>query len=151
MTNTDINRAKTPLWVKFKLIGDGVIPEKKTHGASGLDCYSTISTSIEAHSTVKIPLGFAVEIPTGYEGQIRPRSGLSLLGIATILGTVDSDYRGEVSAILQNHSEREVSISKGERIAQLVIAPVAHVIRVQTEALSETERGSNGFGSTGAE
>ncbi len=99
-----------------------------------------------------VPTGFALELPHGYEAQVRPRSGLALKHGITILnspGTIDADYRGEVMVILINHGTEPFLVQRGDRIAQLVIAPVAQVEIVAVEALGETERGPGGFGSTG--
>jgi dUTP pyrophosphatase len=99
-----------------------------------------------------VPTGFALELPEGYEAQVRPRSGLALKHGVTVLnspGTVDSDYRGEVMVLLVNHGSVPFTISRGDRIAQLVIAPVTQVEIVSVEALGATDRGPGGFGSTG--
>jgi dUTP pyrophosphatase len=99
-----------------------------------------------------VPTGLFIEIPEGYEAQVRPRSGLALKRGLTVLnspGTIDADYRGEVGVILVNLSQEEQRIEKGERVAQLLFAPVARAELVEVEALGETERGSGGFGSTG--
>jgi len=99
-----------------------------------------------------VPTGLALEIPPGYEGQVRPRSGLATRHGVTLLnapGTVDADYRGEVKVILVNHGPVAVRFDRGERIAQLVVAPVAHATLQLAEALGETGRGAGGFGSTG--
>lgn len=138
--------------IKIKRIEDGKIPEYKTAGSAGADCYARIKEDviINPGKSSTIPLGFAVEIPDGYEMQIRGRSGLaSKLEIEGFTGTIDSDYRGEVSAILFNHSEKDFIVKNGDRIAQAVIAPVIKAHWSLTNVLSETERGKNGFGSTG--
>jgi dUTP pyrophosphatase len=99
-----------------------------------------------------VPTGLAVEIPPGHEGSVRPRSGLALrhgVGMVNAPGTVDSDYRGELAVILVNHGQEPVSFDRGERIAQLVIAPVVRADLELVEALSATDRGQGGFGSTG--
>jgi dUTP pyrophosphatase len=99
-----------------------------------------------------IPTGFALELPQGCEAQVRPRSGLALKHGVTLLnspGTIDCDYRGELMVILVNHGTEPFLVQRGDRIAQLVIAPVASVEIVSVEALAETERGEGGFGSTG--
>ena len=100
-----------------------------------------------------IPTGFALEIPVGYEAQVRPRSGLAIKHGVTLLntpGTIDADYRGELMVILINHGSEPFLVRRGDRIAQLVIAPVAQVAVVAVDALTDTERGQGGFGSTGA-
>jgi len=122
----------------------------QTIGSSGLDCYSMTTQWLEPGSRVRIPLGFAIEIPEGFEGQIRPRSGLSQKeGLIAVFGTIDSDYRGEVCATMINHDYHEKKIQTGDRICQLVICPVIRVIIDEVDDLGITERGHNGFGSTG--
>jgi dUTP pyrophosphatase len=99
-----------------------------------------------------VPTGLAVEIPPGCEGQVRPRSGLAVrhgVGMVNAPGTIDSDYRGEIGVLLVNHGQVPVSFARGERIAQLVIAPVVQAELVLVDALSATDRGGGGFGSTG--
>ena len=98
---------------------------------------------------IKVGTGLAFEIPKGHEGQIRPRSGLSLRGITCHLGTIDSDYRGEVSVVLMNVGRLQFTWSVGDRIAQLVIAPVKRVALVEVPELDPTQRGEGGFGHTG--
>lgn len=138
--------------VKIKRIENGKIPEYKTDGSAGADCYARISREIiiEPGMSMTIPLGFAVEIPEGYEMQIRGRSGLARKNqIDCFIGTIDSDYRGEVSAILINKGSKYFSISPNDRIAQAVISPVKRAEWEEVGELSDTERGENGFGSTG--
>jgi len=99
-----------------------------------------------------IPTGLALELPDGFEGQVRPRSGLALKSGLTVLnapGTIDADYRGEVQVILVNLSPAPVTLRRGDRIAQLVVAPVTRATCVEVSELTETARGSGGFGSTG--
>ena len=135
--------------VNIKLLEDGIIPVYKTEGSAGADCFSRVDAVIKPHETKVIPLGFAVEIPNGYEMQIRPRSGLATKGKQAIFGTIDSDYRGEVGAIIYNSSDDEFVVKKGDRIAQCLIAPVIIASFNAVDELSETERGNAGFGSTG--
>ena len=135
--------------VNIKLLEDGIIPVYKTEGSAGADCFSRVDAVIKPHETRVIPLGFAVEIPNGYEMQIRPRSGLATKGKQAIFGTIDSDYRGEVGAIIYNSSDDEFVVKKGDRIAQCLIAPVIIASFNAVDELSETERGNGGFGSTG--
>jgi dUTP pyrophosphatase len=102
---------------------------------------------------IAAPTGFAYGLPVGYEAQVRPRSGLAIKNGITCLnspGTVDSDYRGEVKVILVNHGEEDFTIRRGDRIAQLVIAPVVQAEWAEVDSLDETARGAGGFGSTGA-
>ena len=138
--------------IKIKKIEDGKLPEYKTEGAAGADCYARLNKPVivKARKHETIPLGFAVEIPEGYEMQIRPRSGLARKnGVKTVLGTIDSDYRGEVGAIMFNDTEEDFEIKNGDRIAQAVICPVITAEWCLTDKLSETERGEGGFGHTG--
>jgi len=107
---------------------------------------------LEPGERAAVPTGLVLEIPNGYEGQVRPRSGLAITAGLTIVnapGTVDSDYRGELKVLLVNLGSEAVSIGRGDRIAQLLIAPVIQASFVETEDLSASERGEGGFGSTG--
>lgn len=135
--------------INIVLIKDGKIPEYKTIGSAGADCYSRVDEILKPQEIKKIPLGFAVEIPMGYEMQIRGRSGMSSEGHFGILGTIDSDYRGEVCAIIHNDSGEYFKINKGDRVAQAIIAPVITAQFNEVINLSETKRGKGGFGSTG--
>ena len=138
--------------IKIKRIENGKLPEYKTIGSAGADCYARIDKEIilNENEVVTVPLGFAVEIPEGYEMQIRPRSGLAKKNkIIAVLGTIDSDYRGEVGAIIINHSKSIFIIKPNDRIAQAVVCPVTRAEWYLTDELSETERGEGGFGSTG--
>lgn len=141
--------------IKIKKIENGAVPEYKTKGASGADCFARINEQIilKPGERKLIPLGFAVEIPEGFEMQIRPRSGNANKYGITVLntpGTIDSDYRGEVHANLMNtDSEKSFAINPGDRIAQAVICPVVQAKWTECEQLSDTERGINGHGSTG--
>lgn len=139
--------------VKFKrLHSDAQMPRYQTDGSAGMDvvaCNDEPITLWPGAVTV-IPLGFAIELPEGYEVQVRPRSGLSLKGIsvANSPGTIDADYRGLNGVILRNMGEMMV-IHKGDRVAQFVVARVAKAVFVEVEELSETKRGTGGFGHTG--
>lgn len=135
--------------INIKKIENGKLPEYKTSGASGADCFSRIMWQIHPREIMTIPLGFAVEIPEGYEMQIRPRSGLTKKGILIQFGTIDSDYRGEVGATLINNSDDEFMVEVGMRICQAVIVPVEKASWQEVEKLSNTKRGEKGFGSTG--
>ncbi len=130
------------------------LPSYATEHSAGFDLRAAIEDTviIKSFQRVLIPTGFVFEIPQGYEGQIRPRSGLALKKGITLLnspGTVDADYRGEVKVILINLGEEPVSIRRGERIAQMVISPISRVEIVEVEEVTETSRGEGGFGSTG--
>jgi dUTP pyrophosphatase len=123
-----------------------------TDGAAGLDLRADEAVSLAPGEHRLVPTGLAVEIPHGHEGQVRPRSGLALrhgVGMVNAPGTVDSDYRGEVGVILVNWGREPVHLDRGERIAQLVVAPVTRAEIVVAEALGESGRGDGGFGSTG--
>lgn len=155
---------KDKLVVKVKKVeevrrGTGWIPEAQTEGASGVDLHARLeyAITISGGETVKIPTGIALEIPDGYEGQVRSRSGLTYKHGLIVLGapsTIDSDYRGEISCIMHNSKgdscwSNDVIVSPGMRIAQLVIAPIAKFEFEEVDELDETERGEGGFGSTG--
>jgi len=135
--------------LRYKLLADVPPPAYQTAGASGIDLCAAVDDIIEPGETARISLGIAVEIPAGFEGQLRPRSSLNMRGILGHFGTIDSDYRGEISAVLTNLSHGPFHVYVGHRIAQLVIAPVEHVELVRVEQLSETARGERGFGHTG--
>lgn len=131
------------------------LPSYQTPGSAGMDIRAAISTPliIAAKSFVKVPTNLNVEIPAGYEIQVRPRSSLAAKHGVTILnapGTIDSDYRGEIGILLINHGEMPYTIERGERVAQLVVAKVEQLnVEESKEPLSQTERGEGGFGSTG--
>lgn len=137
--------------IKIKLIDGGRLPEFKTDGAVCADCYSRCENPIEIkpNSRCLIPLGFAVELPKGYEMVLRPRSGMSKNGIDVAIGTIDSDYRGEVMACLINNFSKAISVENGLRICQCAIRQVPEIEFEVVSELSETNRGENGFGSTG--
>lgn len=131
-----------------------VIPQYKTEGAAGADVSALLSepVTIKRGGRALIPTGLYFSIPRGYEIQVRPRSGLAAKNGVTVLntpGTIDSDYRGEVKVILVNLGEEDFVVRNGDRIAQIVVAPVTVAGFVQVSALDETERGAGGFGSTG--
>lgn len=128
------------------------VPRYATPGAAGMDLHSAIETVIRPGERELIFTGIAIELPRGYEAQIRPRSGLAANKGVTVLnapGTIDSDYRGEVGVLLINHGKVAHTIKRGDRIAQMVIAPVAWAEIETTLELTATERGEGGFGSTG--
>ena len=130
------------------------LPAYATPGSAGLDLLAALDKPVEIQpgGRTLIPTGLAMELPEGYEAQIRPRSGLALGHGLTVLntpGTVDSDYRGEVSVLLVNLGDRPVTLSRGERIAQMVVAPVTRIAWSERAELSETRRGAGGYGSTG--
>ncbi|HEU4400843.1 MAG TPA: dUTP diphosphatase [Candidatus Polarisedimenticolia bacterium] len=130
------------------------LPEPATAGSAGLDLRACVAEPVvlAPGRRALIPTGFSIALPPGYEGQIRPRSGLALRQGLTLLnspGTIDSDYRGEVAVVAVNLGQEPVTISRGDRIAQLVIAPVARVRLLPTGKLPPTGRGGGGFGHTG--
>lgn len=126
-----------------------VMPKAARKGDAGMDCYANEFVVIEHGNTKKVPLGFAVELPEGFEMQVRGRSSMSLKGILCHTGTIDSGYRGEVSAIITNLSPETAVIARGERIAQVIITHYAETTFVPVAELTESERGTGGFGSTG--
>jgi dUTP pyrophosphatase len=128
------------------------LPAYATTGAAGMDVVAAEDAMLAPGSRAAIATGFALAIPPGYEVQVRPRSGLALKHGITCLntpGTIDSDYRGEVKVILANLGAEPFEVRRGERIAQLVPAPVLRAELAEVEQLDETARGSGGFGSTG--
>lgn len=137
--------------------GEGLpLPAYASDGAAGLDLYAALPAGqklvLEPGARDLIPTGVQIALPEGYEAQVRPRSGLAVEHGVTVLnapGTIDSDYRGEVKALLVNHGGQPFEITRGMRIAQLVVAPVLRVTLVEVDDLGETPRGANGFGSTG--
>ena len=140
--------------VKIKLENgcENFCPKKAHPDDAGYDLYSRIDAVLEPLSGMAIPVGFAMELPTGYEAQIRPRSGLAAKHHITVTnspGTVDANFRGEVKAILYNLDREPFSIQRGDRIAQMVICKLPEIELVEATELSETDRGSGGFGSSG--
>jgi dUTP pyrophosphatase len=130
------------------------LPAAKTTGSAGLDLCAAVEAplSIAPGARALVPTGFALGLPEGHEGQVRPRSGLALQHGVTVLnapGTVDADYRGEVTVLLINHGDAPFTVTRGMRIAQLVVAAVAPVALVEVSELDETVRGSGGYGTTG--
>ncbi|MGM0622953.1 MAG: dUTP diphosphatase [Campylobacterota bacterium] len=135
-----------------KLHDDAIIPQYQSTEAAGFDLHAIEDVVIAPGQRVLVGSGLAVALEHGYELQIRPRSGLAYKHGITVLnspGTVDSDYRGEVKVLLINHGQSDFSIQKGERIAQGVIKEVVQATLVQVQSLDATDRGANGFGSTG--
>ena len=137
--------------------GEGLpLPRQQTPGAAGLDLAAALlpdeAIEIAPGAVAMIPTGLTIALPQGYEAQIRPRSGLAAKHGITVLnspGTVDADYRGEVKVLLINHGPAPFVVRRGERIAQMVVAPVSRVIFEEREMLDATERGTGGHGSTG--
>jgi dUTP pyrophosphatase len=146
--------ATKPVLKIRKVSPDAALPAYETGGAAGMDlrAFTGEDVSIPPLGRAKIPTGLFVEIPPGYEGQVRPRSGLALRSGVTVLnspGTIDSDYRGEIEVILINLGAESFKVKNGDRIAQMVISPVFRLGITEAGTLSETPRGAGGFGSTG--
>lgn len=137
--------------IKIKLINNGTMPQKQHEQDACFDCYANEELTIEVGKRAKVPLGFALQLPGNWEAQIRPRSGLSSKGIDNCLGTVDANYRGEVCAIICNNSNTPYEIKKGDRICQMAIRLVMFSPQtlIEVSELDSSERGVNGFGSTG--
>ena len=130
------------------------LPKYHTGQSAGMDLYAFLEKEINlaAGERVLVPTGIHIELPQGYEAQIRPRSGLAYkhgIGMVNAPGTIDADYRGDIGVLLINHGKGDFVIKSGERIAQMVIAKYEQVTWVQTEELDSTERSSGGFGHTG--
>lgn len=136
--------------VKIRNTTDLPMPKYAKDGDSGMDLCSAASFTLPANSWVVAPTGIHIELEPGYEAQVRPRSGLAASwGIWCNFGTVDNGYRGEIKVIMFNISNSNFSVKRGDRIAQLVIAPVARAEIVRVEELNDSERGTAGLGSTG--
>ncbi len=137
--------------------GEGLpLPAYESEGAAGMDLRAALAQGetlvLAPGATALVPTGLGLQIPPGFEGQVRPRSGLAAKHGVTVLnapGTIDSDYRGEVRIILISHGPKPFAIRRGDRVAQLVIAPVTRAVLAEAAALDDTARGEGGFGSTG--
>ncbi|MHA7820134.1 MAG: dUTP diphosphatase [Erythrobacter sp.] len=133
--------------------GEGLsLPAYATDGAAGMDVVSAEDVSIAPGARHAVATGLSVAIPQGYEIQVRPRSGLAFkhgITVPNTPGTIDSDYRGELKVLLINHGAEDFAVARGDRVAQLVLAPVTRGSWVEVEELDATERGAGGFGSTG--
>lgn len=142
-----------PVRVKRLPHGEGLpLPAYATAGAAGMDVVSAEDVVIGPGGRYPVATGLAVAIPHGYEIQVRPRSGLALkygITVPNTPGTIDSDYRGELKVLLINHGAEPFTIARGDRVAQLVVAPVVQGSWLEVDALDETARGEGGFGSTG--
>lgn len=131
---------------------DLALPAYATHGAAGMDVLAAEEVTIAPGGRHAVATGFAVAIPEGYEIQVRPRSGLALkhgISVPNTPGTIDSDYRGELKVILINHGSEAFQVARGDRVAQLVLAPVTVAAWDEVAELDDTARGTGGFGSTG--
>ncbi len=147
------SRDDVPVLVKRLPHGEGLeLPGYATEGAAGMDVLSAEDVTIAPGGRHAVATGLAVAIPPGFEIQVRPRSGLALkhgITVPNTPGTIDSDYRGELKVILINHGADAFDIRRGDRVAQLVLAPVTRAAWLETEELDDTARGAGGFGSTG--
>ena len=137
-----------------RLRPDAIVPRYQTADAAGMDLHAALDAPVQVApgAAVAVPTGLAMAIPRGFEGQVRPRSGLASRHGVTVLntpGTVDADYRGEIQVILINLGSESFAVERGQRIAQLVIAPVFHAQLLEAQKLGKTSRGAKGFGSTG--
>jgi dUTP pyrophosphatase len=147
----------TPVEVAIRRLEHGAdlpLPAYETAGSAGLDLLAAVSEdlTLQPGERTLVPSGIAIALPAGYEAQIRPRSGLAAKHGLTLLnapGTIDADYRGEIKVILANLGAEAFTVTRGMRIAQMVVAPVSRVVWSAAEALEETARGAGGFGSTG--
>ncbi len=157
MTAPDAHRPATSVAVRIvKVEPDAQLPAYMSGGAAGLDLFAWLPErgrrTLQPGERLLVGTGVAIALPAGHEAQVRPRSGLALKHGVTVLnspGTIDCDYRGEVRVLLVNHGEAPFVLQAGERIAQLVIAPVVRAALVEVESLDETDRGAGGYGSTG--
>jgi dUTP pyrophosphatase len=157
LVNMPFSTVNTPVPVAIKQLpgsSDLPLPAYETAEAAGMDLRAAVTApvTIAPHQWDAIPTGIAIALPSGYEAQIRPRSGLARkFGISMVNspGTIDADYRGEIMVLLINHGTEPFVVERGDRIAQMVIAPVSRAEWVITEDLESTDRGSGGFGHTG--
>lgn len=137
--------------------GEGLaLPRYETSGAAGMDLLAAVEEgaplTLKPGARALVPTGLAIALPQGFEAQVRPRSGLAAKNGVTVLnspGTIDCDYRGEVKVILINHGDEAFVVTRGTRIAQMVVAPVTQAVLAEVDTLDETQRGAGGFGSTG--
>jgi dUTP pyrophosphatase len=133
--------------------GEGLeLPYYATSGAAGLDLRAAEAATLKTGARALIPTGIAIALPKNHEAQVRPRSGLAVKHGVTVLnapGTIDEDYRGEIKVPMINHGAEDFVIKRGDRIAQMVIAPVTHAKLIEVSSLDETARGVGGFGSSG--
>lgn len=145
--------AEVPVMLKVLPHGEGLdLPAYATAGAAGMDVVSAEDVTLAPGARHAVATGLSLAIPAGFEIQVRPRSGLALkhgISVPNAPGTIDSDYRGELKVILINHGEEPFAIRRGDRVAQLVLAPVTRAAWLTVDELEATERGEGGFGSTG--
>ena len=142
------------LWINYDVEDESLVPKYQTLGSAGCDLLSAENLVIRPGKRALVSTGLKIEIPTGFEGQVRPRSGLAAKYGITVLnspGTIDEDFRGTIKVILFNAGDEEFIVKKGERIAQLVFSKIFHGTFLKTEGgLTNTSRGAGGFGSTGS-
>lgn len=144
-----------PIAIQVRCLREAaLLPEYMTERAAGMDLFAALDAPVRLTPGERclIPTGIALAIPDGFEGQVRPRSGLALKKGVTLVnspGTIDADYRGEVGVIVINHGTEEVAIAPGDRIAQLIIAPVQRAVLTLVDRLDDTSRNDGGFGHTG--
>jgi dUTP pyrophosphatase len=149
-----VEQVKVPIRrVRPEQDADIPLPRAMTPLAAGMDLAAAVNESLDLAPGERraVPTGFAIALPPGYEGEVRPRSGLALrdgLTVANAPGTIDADYRGEVQVILINLGEKPITIRRGDRVAQLVVAPVVRPVWEEVETLPDSERGDGGFGHT---
>lgn len=133
--------------------GEGLpLPAYETAGAAGMDLRAALDMTLKPGARGLVPTGLAIALPEGFEAQVRPRSGLAVKHGVTVLnapGTIDCDYRGEIKVPLINHGEQDFVIARGDRIAQIVIAPLTRILWQELSELDDTARGTAGFGSSG--
>ena len=139
--------------IKYIPLREGAhIPQKAHEDDAGFDLYASEDCTLKAHGFGCVPTALSIELPDGYEAQVRPRSGLAAKYGVTVLnapGTIDAGYRGELKVILINHGEQDFAITAGMRIAQLIVSPVLPARFVEAAVLAESDRGDGGFGSSG--
>jgi len=153
------NGSGTGIPVSIARVGgvrDVPLPSRATPGSAGFDLHAAVEKDlvVAPGERALVPSGFAIALPEGFEAQVRPRSGLALhhgIMLPNAPGTIDSDYRGEVSVIVLNAGDKPFTIRRGDRVAQLVIAPISPAVFREVETLDETERGGGGFGHTGVD
>lgn len=141
-------------WLDSESCKDLKLPAYETELSAGMDIAAAVDSPVEIApgEIVLLPSGFAVALPEGYELQVRPRSGLAVKHGITVInapGTIDADYRGEIKVGLINHGKKPFTVARGDRVAQLVLAPVCQAVLLSVAVLEETSRGSGGFGHTG--
>lgn len=135
---------------KVKLVNDGMMPQKQHENDACFDCYANEEIVVNPGSVSKVSLGFTLGLPNNYEAIIRPRSGLTSKGIIIMIGTIDSNYRGEVCAIVFNTTNTPFTVHRNDRVCQMAIREIMPIQNLeQVEELDATDRGDNGFGSTG--